>query len=491
MAREKEMDVDMEGFNRCLAEQKNRSRAAAEVDTEDWITISLSLGEGGGEAPEFVGYDMLECDCEILKYRKVKAKGKEQYQLVLSRTPFYAESGGQVGDTGELLAAGGSGDTQAEKIIITDTQKENNLIIHFTNKLPKDLKATFHAKVNQGRRRMITSNHSATHLMHSALKRVLGAHVNQKGSLVNDEHTRFDFSHFSKVNDEEMEKIEKMVNEKIRENILLDEKRNVPIRQAQEMGATALFGEKYGDFVRVITFDPSYSMELCGGTHVKSTGEIEKFKIISESSVAAGVRRIEAITGKLVDRYYEDQNKKLAAAENALRNKVEILKTKAMELFHGVEGKSGLEMEIDLSAPLEQQEESLLKLIVKLTNEIAQKVKAELLKKVSTVNGINLIAEKIELDNADAIKTISFELKNQLPGSMICLGAEVEGKAHLSIIISDNLVKEKNLNASNMIREAAKEIQGGGGGQPFYATAGGKNAAGIPAALEKMKNFLN
>jgi alanyl-tRNA synthetase len=497
MAREKGMTVDMDGFNRCLAEQKNRSRAAAEVDTEDWIglTPALSKGEGAkpSEATEFVGYDLLECDCEILKYRKVKSKGKEQYQLVLSHTPFYAESGGQVGDTGVLipLSFGEGSGVRPESITITDTQKENNLIIHFTDKLPKDLTATFHAKVNGERRRIITSNHSATHLMHSALKRVLGPHVNQKGSLVNDEHTRFDFSHFAKVTDEELQKIEKMVNDKVHENIPLDEKRNVPIKQAQEMGATALFGEKYGDYVRVITFDPNYSMELCGGTHVKSTAEIAKFKIVSESSVAAGVRRIEAITGGLVDKYYEQQNKKLAAAENALRNKVEILKTKAMELFSEVESKSALENEIDLSASLELQEESLLKLIAKLTNEIAQKVKADLLKKVRTVNGVNLIAEKIELDNADAIKTISFELKHQLPDSMICLGAEVEGKAHLSIIISDNLVKEKNLNASNMIREAAKEIQGGGGGQPFYATAGGKNAAGIPAALERMKNFLN
>ncbi len=497
MAREKGMDVDMEGFNRCLAEQKNRSRAAAEVDTEDWVTVNP------GEAVEFVGYENLESDCQILKYRKVKAKGKEQYQLVLSRTPFYAESGGQVGDTGELQAAGSSGppkdgfaeanSQQPEKIIITDTQKENNLIIHFADKLPKDLTATFHAKVNSERRRLITSNHSATHLMHSALKRVLGPHVNQKGSLVNDEHTRFDFSHFAKLTDEELQRIEQMVNEKVGENIPLDEKRNVPIKQAMEMGATALFGEKYGDFVRVITFDPNYSMELCGGTHVKSTGVIAKFKIISESSVAAGVRRIEATTGELVDKYNETQNKKQTAAENILREKIETLKLKVRDLYARLETKSdsSLENDINPGAPLQQQEDALIKLIEKLTNRVAQGVKAELLNKVHTVNGINLIAEKIELNNADAIKNISFELKNQLPGSMICLGAEVEGKAHLSIIISDNLVKEKNLNASSMIREAAKEIQGGGGGQPFYATAGGKKPEGIKAALEKLKTFLN
>ncbi len=498
MAREKGLDVDMDGFNKCLAEQKNRSRAAAEVDTEDWISLSpfgrhrlaegdaaLSKGEGETAPTEFVGYEELECDCEILKYRKVKAKGKEQFQLVLSRTPFYAESGGQVGDIGYI-------ETNGEKISITDTRKENNLIIHFADKLPKDLTATFHAVVKQDRRRMITSNHSATHLMHSALKKVLGAHVNQKGSLVNDEHTRFDFSHFAKVTDEELQKIEKMVNEKIRENIMLDEKRNVPIKQAQEMGATALFGEKYGDFVRVIIFDPKYSMELCGGTHVKSTGEIDKFKIISESSVAAGVRRVEAITGSLVDKYYEDQNAKLAAAENMLKDKIESLKAKVLNLYSGIEGKSvkDLEKAVDLTASLNEQESALMKLIEKLTNEIAQDVKAGLLKKVKSINGVNVIAEKIDLDNADAIKTISFELKNQMPGSIICIGSAVEGKAHLSMIISENLVKEKNLNASAIIREAAKEIQGGGGGQPFYATAGGKNVEGIPAALEKMKSLL-
>ncbi len=487
MAREDEVEIDIDEYNKCLSEQKNRSRAAAVVDTEDWISVSLSFAEGRGEAAvEFVGYDQLECDCEILKYRKVKAKGKEQFQIVLSRTPFYAESGGQVGDTGYIEANG-------EKFSITNTQKENNLIIHFADKLPKDLSASFHAVVKSDRRKLITSNHSATHLMHSALKRVLGAHVNQKGSLVNDEHTRFDFSHFTKVSDEELQKIETLVNEKIGENILLDEKRNVPIKQAQEMGATALFGEKYGEFVRVIIFDPKYSMELCGGTHVKSTGEITKFKIVSESSVAAGVRRIEAITGGLVDKYNEEQNKKLAVAENTLLEKIEALKTKALNLYAGVEGKSGmdLEKEIDLTAPLLQQEESLLKLIDKRTNEIAQEIKADLLEKVNAVNGVNLIAEKIELGNADAIKNISFELKNQLENLVCVLGATIDGKAHLSVIISENLVKEKNLNASNLIREAAKEIQGGGGGQAFYATAGGKNPAGIQAALEKVKNSLN
>jgi alanyl-tRNA synthetase len=308
MAREKNLEVDMEGFNRELSKQKERSRADAAVDKEDWIIVNET------DKVEFVGYDQLESDSRILRYRKVKAKGKEQYQLVLDKTPFYAESGGQVGDTGYLESDG-------EKIFITDTQKENNLNIHFTDKLPKNLNATFHAVVDKERRKIITMNHSATHLMHSALKRVLGSHVNQKGSLVNEHVTRFDFSHFAKVTDEELEKIEKMVNEKIHENILLDEKRNVPIKQAQEMGATALFGEKYGEFVRVIIFDPKYSMELCGGTHVKSTEQIGKFKIVSEGSVAAGVRRVEAITGGLVDVYEKAQQEKAKAAENALKEK--------------------------------------------------------------------------------------------------------------------------------------------------------------------------
>ncbi|HQW22962.1 MAG TPA: alanine--tRNA ligase, partial [Bacteroidia bacterium] len=272
MARERGMEVDMTGFNKCLDEQKERSRAAAVVDTDDWVIVKE------GEEVEFIGYDETEGEAEILRYRKVKAKNKEQFQLVLNRTPFYAESGGQVGDSGYIEANG-------EKTSITDTQKENNLIIHYVDKLPKDVSATFVAKINTSRRKQISNNHSATHLLHSALKQVLGAHVNQKGSLVNEAQTRFDFSHFAKVSDEEIQKIEKIVNEKIRENILLDERRNVPVQQAMDMGAMALFGEKYGEFVRVITFDPSFSIELCGGTHVKATGQIGQIKVVSESAV--------------------------------------------------------------------------------------------------------------------------------------------------------------------------------------------------------------
>jgi len=457
MAREKGLEVDMVEFSKCLEDQKERSRAAAQVDTEDWIVVR------DDDATEFVGYDESECDVEISKYRKVKAKGKEQYQLVFNKTPFYAESGGQVGDTGQITSGG-------ETIYITDTQKENNLIIHFATKLPKDLSATFHASIDQPRRKMIMSNHSATHLMHSALKIVLGAHVNQKGSLVNEHVTRFDFSHFSKVTPEEIEKIEQMVNRKIREDIALDEKRNVPVKEAMAMGATALFGEKYGDFVRVITFDPAYSRELCGGTHVKATGQIGSFKIISESAVAAGVRRVEAISADQAEEYYKRQGEQLNALNELLKHPKDVIQ-RVQQLM--------------------DENDALQKKLEAFTAAKAQTVKNDLLKKISEVNGVKLIAEKIDLNNADAIKNISFELKNQLDNLFFLAGAEIDGKAHLSLIISDNLVTEKKLDATKIIRELAKEIQGGGGGQAFYATAGGKNPQGILAAIEKGKLLLN
>ena len=456
MAREKGMDVDMEGFNSSLEEQKKRSRAASVVDTEDWITVNK------GDTVEFTGYDELECETEILRYRKVKAKNKEQFQIVLSHTPFYAESGGQVGDTGFLKS-------EKEKILITDTQKENNLIIHFCDKLPVDITTSFTAMVDKNRRKLITNNHSATHLMHSALKQVLGTHVNQKGSLVNENETRFDFSHFAKVSDAEIKQIEKIVNEKIRENILLEERRNVPIKEATDLGATALFGEKYGDFVRVIIFDPKFSIELCGGTHVSSTGQIGLFKIVSESAVAAGVRRIEGITAVNAEAYIDQQNSELLALRELLKNPKDAVQ-RVQEL-------------IDENA-------ELLKKIEQFTAEKTQQVKKVLLDKIKKVNGINIIAERIDLPSSEAIKNLSFELKNQVENLFFLAGAEIDGKALLSLILSDNLVKEKNLNATNIIRELAKEIQGGGGGQPFYATAGGKNPAGIEQAIKKVDSFL-
>jgi alanyl-tRNA synthetase len=457
MARERGMEVDMDGFNKCLEEQKKRSRAASVVDTDDWVILQKN------ENVEFTGYEELECETEILRYRKVKAKNKEQYQLVLSRTPFYAESGGQVGDTGTLESKG-------EKVIITDTQKENNLIIHFCDKLPSDTSALFIARINKSRRKLITNNHSATHLMHAALKQVLGSHVNQKGSLVNENVTRFDFSHFTKVSDEEIRSIEKIVNEKIRENILLDEKRNVPIKDATAMGAMALFGEKYGDFVRVITFDAGFSIELCGGTHVPSTGQIGLFKIVSESAVAAGVRRIEGITSVAAEAFIEKQLAELAVINGLLKNpKDNILRLN--ELLN--------------------ENNALLKKVEQFTADKTQQVKQQLLTRIKQIGGINVIAEVVDLPSADAIKNLSFELKNQVDNLFFIAGAEIDSKALLSLIISDNIVKDKNLNAINIIRELSKEIQGGGGGQPFYATAGGKNPDGLLKAIAKAEAFLN
>lgn len=457
MAREAGKDVDMDEFNRCLEQQKERSRAAAAIDTEDWVSLK------NDDHVEFVGYDELECDAEIIKYRKVKSKGKTQYQLVLNRTPFYAESGGQVGDTGFLEANG-------KKTYITDTQKENNLIIHFTDKLPEDVSAVFHAVVDGSRRKQITNNHSATHLLHSALKRVLGSHVNQKGSLVNEEQTRFDFSHFAKVTDEELAAIEKMVNEKIRENISLNEKRNVPVQQAMDMGATALFGEKYGEFVRVITFDPSYSIELCGGTHVPSTGQIGLLKIVSEGAVAAGVRRIEAITADKAEEFTNAQKAQLDSIKTLLKNPKDV-----------VARVQGL---LDENAELQKK-------IDALTAEKTQMIKKELLSKISNKNGVNILVERVDLPTADALKNLSFELKQQVDNLFFLAGAEIDGKAMLSLILSDNLVAEKGLNATNIIRDLAKDIQGGGGGQPFYATAGGKNPAGLDSAMSKGRTLLN
>lgn len=455
IARERNMQVDMNGFNQCLEQQKERSRAASAVDAEDWVILENSESK-------FIGYDNTTAEVNIIKYRKVKSKNKEQYQLVFNQTPFYAESGGQVGDTGYIQ-------NEKEKIFITDTQKENNQIIHLSDKLPVDLKTDFIATVNNSRRRKITANHSATHLMHAALKQILGKHVVQKGSLVNDEHTRFDFAHFAKVSDEDIAKIEQLVNEKIRENIALDERRNVPIEEAKSMGATALFGEKYGDYVRVIIFDPAYSMELCGGTHVNATGEIGLFKIISESAVAAGVRRIEAITSIEAEKYIINQLTQLNTIKSELKNPKDIV-IRVKELL--------------------SENEILQRQIDGFVHEKAQLIKADLLKNVKLQNGINVIAQKIDLTNADAIKNISFELRNQIPDSFILLASENDGKAMLSLIISDSLVQSGNLNATTVIRNISKHIQGGGGGQPFYATAGGKNPIGIEAAIKEALNQI-
>lgn len=456
MAREAGKEVDMDGFHVCMEQQKSRSRQATAMSTDDWTMVREE------DSVEFVGYEELECDAEILRYRKIKKGNKEQYQLVLNRTPFYAESGGQVGDTGVLEANG-------MQVRITDTQKENNLIVHFCDTLPGDVEAVFRASVDFSRRSDITKNHSATHLMHAALRKVLGTHVAQKGSLVNENYTRFDFSHFAKVSDDELQQIEHMVNARIRENIALNEQRNVPIKQAQESGAMALFGEKYGDFVRVITFDKNYSVELCGGTHVKATGEIGYFKIMAESAVAAGVRRMEAITAGSAEAFLNEQLSALDKVKELVKNPKDVVK--------GVE-------------TLLEENEALRKQLEAFQLEKSRQVKAELLKKIVESGGVSMIVEQVDL-NADAIKNVSFELKQQVKNLFCFLGSSIDGKPHLSLMLSDNLVADKGLNATTIIRNLAKEIQGGGGGQPFYATAGGKNPEGLSKALEGAKNIFS
>jgi alanyl-tRNA synthetase len=457
IARENGLKIDEEGFHREMKIQKDRSRNAAAVEKGDWIMVSDE-----DTVPEFVGYDELETTARILRYREVEAKNKKQYQIVLDRTPFYAESGGQVGDTGYIEAEG-------EKIRITDTKKENDLIIHFADKLPANLEADFHAVVDRSSRIETQNNHSATHLLHAALKEVLGDHVNQKGSLVSNEILRFDFSHFTKVTEEELDRVEEIVNRRIRQNILIDEKRNVPIEEAKSMGAMALFGEKYGDFVRVITFDKDFSVELCGGTHVQATGQIGFFKIISESSVAAGVRRIEALTGSKAYSYVQEQFKLINELKELLKSPREL--KKSVEAL--VEERNKLNKEIE-SFQLQQ----------------AQAIKKELLSKVTAVDGVSLIAEKVELSSADAVKQIAFELKSQVDNLFLVLAAAIDGKPQITVMIADNLVQEKGLNAGSIVRELAKEIQGGGGGQPFYATAGGKDIGGLDRVVAKAASYV-
>jgi alanyl-tRNA synthetase len=457
IASEYGLKIDEEGFNREMAIQKERSRKATETEAGDWTIIYPQ------EDIEFVGYESLKSVSKIIKYRSVKTKGKDQYQIVLDTTPFYAESGGQTGDTGILKS-------QKESIKVLDTKKENNLIIHLTDKLPAETGLEFEAIVDERKRKLTANNHSATHLLHSALKAVLGSHVNQKGSYVSDKILRFDFSHFSKMTEEEIKKVEKIVNEKIRENIPLDELRNVPIEEAKKMGAMALFGEKYGDFVRVICFDRKYSIELCGGTHVPSTGQIGLFKIISESSVAAGVRRIEAVTAEEAENYIDSKLKTLDEVSEVLKNPKELVKA--------IEG-----------LVIENQE--LKKKNEEYQNNKVQNLKKELLSKIEKADHINYIIETIQLDSADAIKNLAFQLKEKVDNLFLVLSADVDGKPQITVMISENLVNEKGFNASGIVRELAKEIQGGGGGQPFYATAGGKDLSGLDRVVKKAREIFS
>jgi alanyl-tRNA synthetase len=455
IASERGLKVDEAGFEQELLQQKERSRKATELTTDDWVVI-------GEENPTaFLGYDITEAEISIIKYRKVKAKGKESYQLVFNQTPFYPEGGGQVGDTGKIRNA----DFEMQ---IIDTKKENNLIIHFVEELPESYEGIFTATVDVEKRKLTEANHTATHLLHAALRSVLGTHVQQKGSLVNSEYLRFDFSHFSAMSAEEITKVEHIVNQKIRENISLDERRSVPISEAQNMGAMMLFGEKYGESVRVITFDENYSRELCGGTHVKATGNIGAFKIVSESAVAAGVRRIEAITSTAVEELTNTQwnlvneLKQLLSAKD-LKKSVEQLVADKAELLKKLE-------------VFENEKTSVLK----------QKLKSKILSKEST----NQLIELIAISSAEQLKNLSFQLKLEVENLFCVLGCELNGKPMLSVIISDNLVVDKKLHAGNIVKDLAKEIEGGGGGQPFYATAGGNKLIGLNEALEKAKNII-
>ena len=453
------LEIDEKGFKNELEKQKTRSREAGIVDTDDWVMT------GKKEKPtRFVGYSELECEAEIVKYRKVKTKGKELFQLVLDNTPFYAESGGQVGDTGTLEIAG-------EVVNIIDTKKENNLIVHYTDQLPAHTSKVYTAKVNRTKRMFTANNHSATHLLHAALRQVVGKHVEQKGSLVNDEYLRFDFSHFSALTTDELKEVEKKVNEKIWEDI----ERRVEVMSLDEgkkKGAMALFGEKYGEEVRVVTFDQHFSVELCGGTHVERSGQIGFFMITEETAVAAGIRRIEARTAKGAFEYMHTQ------FIHPMEKLKDIFKKMPKDI------PDALQLVLTDNLQLKKKIELLIK-------EKAAIIQADLIKRVQHVNGIRFIAEKIELDSAEAIKDISFGLRNELDNLFLVLGAEVKGKPSLSVMISDNLVKEKSWNAGNIVRELAKEINGGGGGQAFYATAGGTNSQGIQKALEKAKNLLS
>jgi alanyl-tRNA synthetase len=459
MAREKAWSVDMQGFESELQKQKARSRAATAIDTGDWVIVNEE------EEVEFIGYDELETACKILRYRKVSAKGKDQYQLVLNRTPFYAESGGQIGDTGKIEDR-----SRLFEYQITDTKKENGLIVHFMEELPEDLSGLFYAVVDQEKRTATENNHSATHLLQSALRQVLGDHVNQKGSLVTSEYLRFDFAHFTKLIDTELLEVESIVNRKIRENIILKEERNIPYQQAIDSGVTALFGEKYGEYVRVITFDDHFSKELCGGTHVKSSGQIGYFKIISESAVAAGVRRIEAITADTTENYINAQNEQIKGLKDLLKNPNDLLKT--------VES-------------LIEENNHLKKEIEKTIIERSAGLKHELVNNIRIINGVNLIAQQVELPNTDAVKSLAYAVKDLVDDLFLVLACEIDGKPSLTVMVSESLIKERNLNAGSIVRELAKEIQGGGGGQPFFATAGGKDSSGLVNALEKAKTFIN
>ena len=447
--------LDQKAFEVELQKQKERSRAATQVSTGDWELLLDNASE------TFVGYDELSSEVKVTRYRKVSSKKDgDLYQLVFDQTPFYPEGGGQVGDKGYLEAANG------DVSYIIDTKKENNLIVHFAKSLPKNVDGVFTAVVDTKQRARTASNHTATHLLHQALRAILGTHVEQKGSMVHSGNLRFDFSHFTKVNTDELKEIEDFVNARIRENLPLQEQRGITYDQAISEGAIALFGEKYGDEVRAIRFGES--MELCGGTHVQNTQDIWHFKITSESAIAAGIRRIEAITGDAAKDYFTNQSEAYQGVKTVLKNSKDPIKA---------------------ITSLQEENTSLKKQIEVLLKEKAKNLKGDLKSEFEQINGVNFLAKKVDLDAA-GIKDLSFELGNELEDIVALFGSEQNGKALLSCYVSKNLVEEKGLNAGQVVRELGKFIQGGGGGQPFFATAGGKNPGGLDEALQNAKQYI-
>ena len=450
--RENGMEADIEAFNKAMQKQKERARNAAAIETGDWITLKE------GEC-KFVGYDLFECEAEILRYRQIKQKNKVLYQIVLDQTPFYAEMGGQVGDTGWLIA-------DDEKIDVIDTKRENNLPVHLVTKLPKDVTATFTAKINVKKRIQCECNHSATHLLHEALREVLGTHVEQKGSYVSPDSLRFDFSHFQKVTDEEIRKVEILVGEKIRANFPLEEHRNMPIAEAKALGAMALFGEKYGDEVRVVKYGSS--VELCGGTHIPATGMIGSLRVIGESSIAAGVRRIEAVTAEGAEQFVyaqQDLIRELRALMNHMPNLAQAMKKS-----------------IEENAEMKKQIEDYIR-------EKSMRLKEEIVAKASESNGIKVM-QFVGKANVDAMKNLAFQIKAETTDSFVFVAGIIDdNKCTLMLMLSDDLVKE-GLHAGKIVKEAAKHIQGGGGGQPHFATAGGKNMEGLSIAVGAVKEAV-
>ena len=446
--KENGLTADLEEFNAQMQQQKERARNAAAVETGDWIV--LKEGE-----PHFIGYDFTECDAEILRYRKIKQKNQELYQIVLDKTPFYAESGGQVGDSGELIGEG-------ETIRVITTKKENNLGVHITQRLPQDVPPTFHAVIHKKARQATACNHTATHLLHEALRTVLGTHVEQKGSLVGPDSLRFDFSHFQKVTDEELREVERLANEKIRRNEPLEENRSMPIAEARKLGAMALFGEKYGEEVRVIKYGSS--IELCGGTHVASTGNIGMVKIVSESSIAAGIRRIEAVTAGKVEELINLQQDMLKEVRSLFNNAPNLT--------------AAIQKAIEENAELKRQAEEFFK-------EKVATLKNLLIKQMQERSGMKIIQTRAEI-RPEAIKDIAFQLRGEIKEHLLFVAGTVfNGKPLLTVMLSDDLVAA-GLNASTLVREGAKLIHGGGGGQPHFAQAGGKEAEGLSAAIDKI-----